>query len=85
MEYRNLGRTGIRVSEIGFGAWGIGGGWGTGDDDEAIRALRRALELGVNFIDTAMGYGDGHSEELIARVISGRRDGWSYPWSQEER
>ena len=74
MEYRTLGRTGIRLSEIGFGAWGIGGGWGRLDDAEALRALNEAIDLGVTFIDTAMGYGDGHSEALIGRVIAGRRD-----------
>ena len=52
MQYRKLGRTGISISEIGFGSWGIGG-WGKRDDQEAIRALNRALDLGVNFIDTA--------------------------------
>ena len=75
MEYRELGRTGIRVSEIGFGAWAIGGdAWGPVEDAQSIAAMERALELGVNFIDTADVYGDGHSEELVARVIAGRRD-----------
>ncbi len=74
MHYRTLGRTGIRVSEIGFGAWGIGGGWGAQDDTEALRALRRAYELGVTFFDTALGYGDGHSEQLIARALGDVRD-----------
>jgi aryl-alcohol dehydrogenase-like predicted oxidoreductase len=74
MLYRVLGRTGIRVSEIGFGAWGIGGGWGVQDDREAERALLRAHELGVTFYDTAMGYGNGHSERLIGRTLKGVRD-----------
>ncbi len=74
MRYRKLGRTGIEVSEIGFGGWGIGGGWGYQDDDEAMRALKRALDLGVNFFDTALGYGDGHSEQLIGRAVAGIRD-----------
>ncbi len=75
MEYRALGRTGIRVSEIGFGAWAIGGdAWGPVEDAQSIRAMERALELGVNFIDTADVYGDGHSEELVGQVIAGRRD-----------
>jgi aryl-alcohol dehydrogenase-like predicted oxidoreductase len=70
MRYRRLGRTGIEVSEIGYGAWGIGGKqWKGGTDDEAIGALRRSFELGVNFIDTALAYGDGHSEELVGQVI----------------
>jgi aryl-alcohol dehydrogenase-like predicted oxidoreductase len=70
MRYRQLGRTGIEVSEIGYGAWGIGGKmWLGGTDDESIAALRRAFELGLNFIDTALVYGEGHSEELVGEVI----------------
>jgi aryl-alcohol dehydrogenase-like predicted oxidoreductase len=69
MEYRALGRTGWNVSEMGFGSWAIGGdAWGSTDDREAIAALHRAIELGVNFIDTADVYGDGHSEQLVAQV-----------------
>ena len=75
MRYRILGKTGIRVSEIGFGAWGIGGEpWGAADDDAAARALSRAFDLGITFFDTAMVYGKGHSEELIGRALGGRRD-----------
>jgi aryl-alcohol dehydrogenase-like predicted oxidoreductase len=74
MQSRTLGRTGLSVSEIGYGAWGIGGGWGTQDDTEALNALARALDLGVTFFDTALGYGDGHSEQLIGRALAGRRD-----------
>ncbi|CBE70007.1 MAG: aldo/keto reductase [Candidatus Methylomirabilis oxygeniifera] len=70
MEHRRLGRTGIQVSGIGFGAWGIGKGWwGETDDTLSISALIRALDLGVTFIDTAHAYGDGHSERLIARAF----------------
>ena len=70
MNYRKLGRTGINVSEIGYGAWGIGGTeWQVDSDDESIRALRRAIELGLNFIDTALAYGAGHSEKLVGRVV----------------
>jgi aryl-alcohol dehydrogenase-like predicted oxidoreductase len=70
MHMRRLGRTGLAVSEVGYGAWGIGGsGWLGADDDESLRALRRAIELGVNFIDTAFGYGDGHSERLVGEVV----------------
>lgn len=70
MQYRKLGRTGIDVSEIGYGAWGIGGKqWQIDSDDESIRAVRRAIELGVNFIDTALAYGDGHSENIIGQVV----------------
>ena len=75
MEYRELGRTGIEVSEIGFGAWAIGGdAWGPVEDEASLAAMRHALEVGVTFIDTADVYGDGHSEELVAQVIRGRRD-----------
>jgi aryl-alcohol dehydrogenase-like predicted oxidoreductase len=74
MRYRKLGRTGIEVSEIGFGGWGIGGGWGYQDDAEALRALKRALDLGVTLFDTALGYGDGHSESLIGKALGGMRD-----------
>jgi aryl-alcohol dehydrogenase-like predicted oxidoreductase len=71
MRTRELGRTGWQVSEISFGAWAIGGSWGSVDDADSLAALRRAIELGVNFIDTADVYGDGRSERLIAQV---RRD-----------
>jgi len=75
MRYRHLGRTGQTVSEIGFGAWGIGkGAWGPTDDARSIRALCRAFELGVTFVDTALGYGDGHSERLIARSFREYRE-----------
>ncbi len=66
MEYRLLGRTGYRVSPISFGAWAIGGTWGPVDDRDSLAALHRALDLGVNFFDTADVYGDGRSERLIA-------------------
>ncbi|MBI4610915.1 MAG: aldo/keto reductase [Candidatus Rokubacteria bacterium] len=70
MRYRKLGRTGFEVSEVGFGAWGIGGRyWGGADDALSLRALRRAFDLGVNFVDTALAYGDGHSERLVGRAI----------------
>src|SRR5881409_631419 len=73
MQYRTLGRTGLKVSEIGYGAWGIGGGWGATDDAEANRALHRFLDLGGSFIDTAYGYCDGHSEQVIGRVLRERK------------
>ncbi len=70
MRYRTLGRTGLEVSELGYGAWGIGGSmWIGAEDDESLRALRRAIELGVNFLDTALVYGMGHSEELVGQVV----------------
>ncbi len=75
MHYRTLGNSGIKVSEIGFGAWQIGGGFGAQDDAEAIKSIQLSIDKGVTFIDTAMVYGDGHSEKLIGQAIAGRRDG----------
>jgi aryl-alcohol dehydrogenase-like predicted oxidoreductase len=70
MRYRALGKTGIEVSEIGYGAWGIGGRqWLGADDQESLRALGRAIELGVNFIDTALAYGEGRSEQLVGKAV----------------
>lgn len=74
MQYRPLGRTGWNVSTISFGAWAIGGAWGTVQDEDSLAALHRAIDLGVNFIDTADVYGDGHSERLIAKVKKERKD-----------
>jgi aryl-alcohol dehydrogenase-like predicted oxidoreductase len=72
MRYRKLGKTGMEVSEIGYGAWGIGGKqWLGGSDEESVAALERAIALGLNFIDTALAYGDGHSEELVGKVSKG--------------
>jgi aryl-alcohol dehydrogenase-like predicted oxidoreductase len=77
MEYRSLGKTGIDVSAVAFGAWALGGpgewGWGEVDDGVSIAAVRRALDLGVTLIDTADSYGAGHSEEVIARALGSRR------------
>jgi aryl-alcohol dehydrogenase-like predicted oxidoreductase len=73
MNYRTLGKTGLKVSEIGYGAWGIGkGAWLGASDDESFKALHRSIDLGLNFIDTALVYGDGHSESLVGRVIKER-------------
>jgi len=70
MNYRKLGRTNIRISDIGYGAWGIGGmEWLGATDGESVDALRRAIDLGLNFIDTALAYGAGHSEELVGQVV----------------
>jgi aryl-alcohol dehydrogenase-like predicted oxidoreductase len=70
MRYRRLGRTNYEVSEIGYGAWGIGGQqWLGGSDDESLAALRRAIKLGLNFIDTALAYGEGHSEQLVGEIV----------------
>lgn len=79
MNHRTLGRTGLSVSEIGFGAWAIGGNgfgnsYGTTDDAESTRAIRRAVELGCNFFDTADVYGHGHSESLLGAALHDVRD-----------
>jgi len=74
MEYRELGRTGWRISAISFGAWAIGSTWGTVDDKESLAALHRALDLGVNFFDTADVYGDGRSERLLAQLHRERKE-----------
>jgi len=68
MQYRGLGRTGWKVSAVSFGAWAIGGTWGPVKDTESLAALHRAVELGVNFFDTADVYGDGRSERLLAQL-----------------
>jgi aryl-alcohol dehydrogenase-like predicted oxidoreductase len=83
MTTRVLGRSGIEVSALGVGCWAIGGpwwagsqplGWGAVDDEESVRAVRRALELGVTFFDTADAYGAGHSERVLGRALGGDRD-----------
>jgi aryl-alcohol dehydrogenase-like predicted oxidoreductase len=75
MDYRPLGRTGWNISSISFGAWAIGGdAWGKTDDAESMRSLHRAVDLGVNFIDTADVYGDGHSERLVGRLLRERKE-----------
>lgn len=83
MEARSLGKSGIQVSPMGMGCWAIGGqfwledkadGWGQVDDNESIRSIRRALEMGVNFFDTADVYGTGHSESVLGLALEGRRD-----------
>ncbi len=90
MRYRQLGQTGVEISEIGFGAWQVGGplkayfdslgwishGWGDVDDVDAVRLIHNCGDSGINFIDTAAGYGAGHSEEVVGRAIRGRRDSW---------
>ncbi len=68
MNYRRFGRTGWQVSEIGYGMWGMGG-WSGSDDQESLRSLQRAVDLGCNFFDTAWGYGDGHSEGLLGQLV----------------
>jgi aryl-alcohol dehydrogenase-like predicted oxidoreductase len=74
MQYRELGRTGWKVSDISFGAWAIGGSWGTVDDCESLAALHQAIDSGVNFIDTADVYGMGRSERLIAQLKRDRKE-----------
>jgi len=78
MHKRVLGNTDMRITPIGFGSWAIGGGgwaysWGEQDDGDAVEAIQRAVELGVNWIDTAAVYGLGHSEELVARAVAGMK------------
>jgi aryl-alcohol dehydrogenase-like predicted oxidoreductase len=73
MKYRRFGRTGWNVSEIGYGMWGMGG-WTQSDDEESLRSLQLAVDLGCNFFDTAWGYGAGHSEGLLGQVVRANRD-----------
>ena len=73
-----LGNTGLHITRVGFGAWAIGGGgwefgWGPQEDEQSIAAIQHALELGMNWIDTAAAYGFGHSEEIVGRAIAGPR------------
>ncbi|WP_462412998.1 aldo/keto reductase [Neobacillus sp. Marseille-QA0830] len=74
MKYRSLGNTGIQVSEVSFGTWAVGGSWGKTNDEESLKAINYAIEKGVNFFDTADVYGDGHSEELLAKATKGKED-----------
>lgn len=74
MNYRPLGRTGWKISEVSFGAWAIGGAWGNVSEEDALAALHRAVDSGVNFIDTADVYGNGRSERLIARLRKSRKE-----------
>lgn len=74
MEYKKLGSTSLNISRIGFGCWAIGGyGWGKVNDEESIFAIKRALELGINFFDTADVYGFGHSEEILGKALGKKR------------
>ncbi|MBA3921960.1 MAG: aldo/keto reductase, partial [Nostocaceae cyanobacterium] len=77
MQTKQLGNSELHITPIGFGAWAIGGGdwafaWGSQDDNESISAIQKALDLGMNWIDTAAVYGLGHSEEIVARALKGR-------------
>ncbi len=73
MNYRVLGSTGMEISEIGYGAWGIAGdAWLGAEDERSLKALNRAVDLGLNFIDTALAYGGGHSERLVGKVVAER-------------
>jgi aryl-alcohol dehydrogenase-like predicted oxidoreductase len=78
MQYREFGRTGWKVSEIGFGGWQIGGAWGDVDDDDSIKTLLHAFERGINFVDTAQLYGSGHSETVIGRALKEWKGGRIY-------
>src|ERR1051325_1459887 len=84
MQYRELGRTGWKVSRISFGAWAIGGAWGSVEDKESLAALNAALDHGVNFFDTADVYGDGRSERLLAQLRERRREPF-YPATKPGR
>ncbi|MBK9751699.1 MAG: aldo/keto reductase [Chloroflexi bacterium] len=74
MQYRDFGRTGWTVSDISFGAWAIGSAWGSVNDDDSMAALHKSLDVGINLFDTADVYGDGHSEQLIARLRKERSE-----------
>lgn len=74
MKYRQLGNTELQVSEVSFGTWAIGGGWGQANDAEALKGLHQAMDAGVNFFDTADVYGSGHAEELLAEATKGKED-----------
>ncbi|MGM0875346.1 MAG: aldo/keto reductase [Bacillota bacterium] len=75
MNYRTLGATGLKISEIGYGAWGIGKtSWIGADDRESLKSLHKSVALGLNFIDTALGYGEGHSERLIGELLKERSE-----------
>jgi aryl-alcohol dehydrogenase-like predicted oxidoreductase len=73
MRRRALGRSGIQVSALGLGCWGMSGSYGAADEAESVATLHRALDLGINFLDTADSYGDGHNETLLGRALEGRR------------
>src|SRR5512136_1275868 len=79
MHTRKLGYSDLHLTTIGLGTWAMGGGgwafgWGPQDDSDTVAAIRRALELGINWIDTAAVYGVGHAEEMVGKAIAGRRD-----------
>lgn len=76
MKMMEIGKSGIEASALGLGTWAIGGdsNWGTSDDEESIRTIHRARELGINLLDTAPAYGLGHSEEVLGKALKGRRD-----------
>ena len=79
MDRKKLGSSDLEITPIGLGTWAIGGGdnpygWGPQDDSDSVKAIQRAIDLGINWIDTAPGYGDGHSEEVVGKAIASRRD-----------
>lgn len=74
MQYRILGKTGYKISEVSFGSWAIGGTWGPVEDETSLRALEEAIDQGVNFFDTADVYGDGHSEQLLSKLTKSKKD-----------
>ena len=75
MNNRTLGRTGLKISEVGYGSWGLGKEeWHGADDSESLKALHRAFDLGLNFVDTALAYGGGHSERIVGRAVRDKKD-----------
>ncbi len=74
LQYKQLGDTDVKISQLSFGTWAIGGSWGRTNDKESLKALETAMDHGVNFFDTADVYGDGHSEELLAQATKGKED-----------
>ena len=83
MKYRDLGTQGLKVSAIGLGCMSMSGCYGAQDDDECVATIRRALDLGINFLDTSSNYGEGHNHRLIARAIKGNRDAFVIHWHDE--
>ena len=87
MRTRKLGNSDLNITPVGFGAWAIGGagydfGWGPQEDTDSIAAIHRALDLGVNWIDTAAVYGIGHSEEVVAKALRAWKGAWPYVFTK---
>ncbi|CUV01262.1 aldo/keto reductase [hydrothermal vent metagenome] len=82
MQYNPLGRTGLNVSRVGFGGGGIGQVWGATTREEAVKAVHRALDLGINYFDVAPAYGDGKAEEALGIALEGRSEGGINSWAR---